>query len=299
MLKLKSILIGHQNPIYSLALSPLENRLFSVGADKGVVEWNLFEGSFKAVTAPIQLSSYSLHAYDQYLALAERLGKIKILDIVQNKVLAESQVGEKAIFGLQYLAQNNELWAIGEDGFIYILDAQKANLIKKVKITEQALRGISLHRDQNLMLIGDKLGNIHQVSTQDQQIIQVIPAHSMGITALSFAPKGDIVYSGGRDAQLKIWNYPSFTMQAQIPAHMNSIYGIATHPNLPIIATASQDKSIKIWHADDYRLLKILSIDKNGEGHKHTVNSLLWDNTGKYLVSAGDDRQIIVWEFTD
>lgn len=114
---------------------------------------------------------------------------------------------------------------------------------------------------------------------------------------MQYAPDGLSLISGGRDAQLKVWSLPDYQLINNIAAHMFSVYTIAFHPTQPYFATCSQDKSIKLWGSDDFKLYKILSLEKNTEGHFHSINKLIWSSDGQYLISTGDDRQVMVWEF--
>ncbi|HZH55358.1 MAG TPA: WD40 repeat domain-containing protein, partial [Sphingobacteriaceae bacterium] len=78
--------------------------------------------------------------------------------------------------------------------------------------------------------------------------------------------------------------------------HMFAIYSMEFHPNLPVFATASRDKSVKIWSAEDFRLLKSLSIEKGWEAHRLSVNALTWHPNGDQLFTTGDDKVIMVWD---
>ncbi|MNV34900.1 WD domain, G-beta repeat [compost metagenome] len=118
----------------------------------------------------------------------------------------------------------------------------------------------------------------------------------MPITALQYAPEGDYLISGSRDAQLKVWSLPHYELINSIAAHMFSIYAIAFHPTKPYFATCSQDKGIKLWGSKDFRLYKILSLEKNTPGHFHSINKMIWTEDGRYLISTGDDRQVMIWK---
>jgi WD40 repeat protein len=100
--------------------------------------------------------------------------------------------------------------------------------------------------------------------------------------------------SGGRDAYLKIWSMDNFSLLQSIPAHNYAIYSISFSPDRKYFATASRDKTVKIWNADTFEVL--VRLDKeNFEGHKNSVNKVLWMENN-FLISAGDDRAIIIWE---
>jgi len=82
-----------------------------------------------------------------------------------------------------------------------------------------------------------------------------------------------------------------------IPAHNWAIYDIVFNPDATLFATASRDKTIKIWDAITYQLLKRIT-KENLNAHTYSVNKLLWSTYNNYLVSAGDDRTIVVREVT-
>jgi WD40 repeat protein len=54
------------------------------------------------------------------------------------------------------------------------------------------------------------------------------------------------------------------------------------------------DKSIKVWNTEDMKLLKVIDRARHG-GHGTSVNKILWLSEHR-LVSAGDDRNIIIWD---
>jgi len=124
-----------------------------------------------------------------------------------------------------------------------------------------------------------------------------LTGHKLPITALQYSKEPNCLISGSRDAQLKFWSLPGYEIENQVGAHMFSIYSIAFHPSAPYFATCSQDKSIKLWGAQDFKLYKILSLEKQTEGHFHSINKLLWSHDGRFLISTGDDRQVMIWRF--
>jgi len=114
------------------------------------------------------------------------------------------------------------------------------------------------------------------------------------VNSVCWHPEGKYLLSGGRDAHLKVWDARNnFELITDIPAHNFAIYHIAFSPDEKLFATASRDKSMKIWDAENFSLL--VRCGKDGqEGHKNSVNRLLWNENG--LVSGADDRSMIVWQ---
>lgn len=119
--------------------------------------------------------------------------------------------------------------------------------------------------------------------------------HTGSVFALENLPDGRVV-SGGRDAVLRVWNEQGREVQT-INAHLLHIHDIRLNPSGRWLATASMDKTIKIWDAGSLELLKVIDQIKM-QAHRASVNTLLWLDEHT-LVSAGDDRQILVMKISD
>lgn len=296
MFKLHTTLTGHRNPIYALAESAKPGILFSAGNDKGIVEWSLNKMEFIMVKWPINSSAYCLCSYEHLLFAGERSGKITCFNFIEQKLVWNEIIHQKPIFDIKILKKKNELLVCSEDGSISIWSLSNFKEIKRIPLSNQTIRKIGVHPEENIIALACKDNRIIIVNTNDYSIINSFEAHLPSTTSISFHPNGDYLISGGRDAQLKVWDTKDYQLIKQIPAHMNSIYKIAFHPTMPIFATASQDKSIKIWDAENFKLFKILSFEKLGVGHKHSVNDLIWTRDGHQLISTGDDCQIHIWD---
>ena len=101
--------------------------------------------------------------------------------------------------------------------------------------------------------------------------------------------------SGGKDAHLNFWDVKSYSLLKSVPAHNFAIYDITFSPDHKLFATASRDKTLKIW---DFKTMELLvRINKeNFDGHVNSVNKLYWSTFNDYLISAGDDKSLIIWK---
>lgn len=290
-------LSGHQNPIYALANSNKAGVFFSAGNDKGVVEWSLETMSFVKVILPVQSSVYALHTYKDLLFIAQRSGLILVFDLLEQKLKATLSHHQKGVFDIKVIAHKNELISTGEDGTVAIWSLTNFALLYNFPVIQNTVRTIALSKDEKEVALGCKDGIIRIYSSEDYGLVKELQGHKFAVTALTYSPEGTYLISGSRDAQLKIWSLPDYHLRESVPAHMFSVYAIAFHPSLPYFATCSQDKSIKLWDSRNFKLYKIMSLEKNTAGHAHSINKLIWSTDGKYLISTGDDRQVMVWEF--
>lgn len=290
-------LSGHQNPIYALANGASENTFYTAGNDKGVVEWSLQSMAFVKVLVPVQSSVYALHRYNDLLFIAQRSGLILVFDLKLEKTVATLSYHEKGVFDVKTIAHKNEIISTGEDGTVAVWSLIDFSLLYHFPVIQNTVRTIAISNQETEVALGCKDGLVRIYNSEDYSLIRELKSHTLPVTSLQYSPNGHFLISGGRDAQLKIWSMPNYELINQIAAHMFSVYAIAFHPTLPYFATCSQDKSIKLWDSENFKLYKILSLEKNTPGHFHSINKLIWSKDGRYLISTGDDRQVMIWEF--
>ncbi|RZM03055.1 MAG: WD40 repeat domain-containing protein, partial [Pedobacter sp.] len=285
------------NPIYSLANTADGNGFYSAGNDKGVVEWSLETMTFVKVLVPVQSSVYALHRYEDLLFIAQRSGLILVYNTSTSTLVSTLTYHKKAVFDIKTIPSKEELISTGEDGEVAVWSLKDFSLLYSFPVISDTIRAIAISGDESEVALGCKDSVVRIYNSSDYGLVKELGAHKMPVTSLQYAPDGRFLISGGRDAQLKVWELPNYELVNNIAAHMFGIYAIAYHPTEPYFATCSQDKSIKLWGADDFKLYKILSLEKNTEGHFHSINKLIWSTDGKYLISTGDDRQVMIWRF--
>ena len=296
MLKHLKTLSGHQNPVYALANADENGIFFSAGNDKGVVEWSLAELAFVKVKTPVQSSVYSLLCYNNLLFIGERSGAFSVYDLTKQEIITRINAHPKPIFDIKVAKSKNELLTTGEDGSVAVWSLLDYSEIYRFQVAYDTVRYIAISPDETEIAFGCKDDLVRIYNLVDYSLKQTLEGHSLPVTSLAYHPSGKYLISGSRDAQLKIWNLPNYELVQTIPAHLFTIYNIVFHPSLPYFATSSQDKSIKLWDAENFKLYKILSLEKGEFGHTNSINKIIWSKDGKYLISTGDDRMVMVWE---
>lgn len=299
MLTHHKTLSGHQNPVYALANSVEKGLFFSAGNDKGVVEWSLADMAFVKVKMPVQSSVYCLAVYQQLLFIGERSGAFSVYDLNEQKVIVRINAHTKPIFDIKIVKSKDEFLTTGEDGSVAVWSLTDFTEIYRFQVAYETVRTIAISADEKEVAFGCKDHRIRIYNLADYSLKQSLEGHTFPVTSLAYHPLGNYLISGSRDAQLKIWSLPNYELTQTIPAHLFTIYSILFHPTLPYFATCSQDKSIKLWDSENFKLYKILSLEKTGVGHSHSINDMIWSADGKYLISTGDDRKVMIWELNE
>lgn len=297
MLEHVKSLSGHQNPVYALTNSGKPGIFFTGGNDKGVVEWSLEKMNYVKVLMLVKTSVYSLEQYKDQLFVGLRSGELSIFDLNKQAVTTNFQAHEKPIFDIVAVPGKQEFLTASEDGTVGVWSLIDHSLLYRIPVSADTVRSIAISIDGQQVAFACKDTTVRIYDLNDYGLLHVLQQHILPVTSVQYSPNGKYLVTGGRDAQLNFWSMPDYQLKHTIPAHMFSIYGIAFNPVRPYFATASQDKSIKIWGTDDLKLHKILSLEKGTAGHTHSINKIMWTPDGEYLISTGDDKLVMVWDW--
>ena len=297
-ISIKSILKGHSEGIYCLSKGFDRNILFSGSADKFVGAWEIATGVFKQPVAKVNDAIYALHYHDPLnnLFIGTRSGNLYLVDTNGGLALRNIAFHQKPIFDIAINTDKNELYLLSGDGSFSVWNLSDLELKKHIKLSNENGRSLSLSEDNAQLAIGLSDNSIRIFDTNNLEQIDYLIGHENSVFTVAFC--GNKLLSGSRDAHLYIWEKQGekYEIKLKIPAHNFTINHICIHPTLPIFATASRDKTIKIWDKDNFQLLKVIDRNKFEESHTHSINKLLWINQNT-LISAGDDKKIIVWDF--
>jgi WD40 repeat protein len=199
------------------------------------------------------------------------------------------------IFDIKYSLETNCFYTAAGDGNFAVCSLDTLSLIKIKKLSNEKVRSIDFNykTSEIALALGDCNIVVFDLHTLDHKIDFL--AHKLASNVVRYSPDGKFLLTGGRDAHLNIWQVENYELVKSVPAHNWAIYDIVFSPDGTLFATASRDKTIKIWDAKTFQLLQRIT-KENFDAHTHSVNKLIWSTYNNYLISAGDDRMVLVRE---
>jgi WD40 repeat protein len=301
-------LTGHQAAVFAVGEGRTPQHLISGAGDGWLVEWDLAKPDVGRLLAKVERNIFSL----QYLKSQNRIvvgdmdGGVRFVNLDNPEKTLNIKHHSKGCFDVQLF--DSQLFTIGGEGNITRWSVAESRSLESLQLSAKSLRGLDICAERREIVVGASDGNVYFLDLDTFELKKTIKtAHTNSVFAVRYTPDGQHVLTGGRDAFLKLWpvNASENEPLLAVPAHLFTLNSIAFHPTNPqIFATASRDKTIKIWafqmadseenHTPSFKLLKVIETIRSG-GHLRSVNRLFWSSFSDYLVSASDDRSVMIW----
>lgn len=290
-------LTGHNAAIFALSPGAQTNEFLSGAGDGWVVRWNLDDPETGRLIAKVETQIFSLcYLPERSIIVAGNMNGgvhwVDLNDSERNRNVAHHQ---KGVFGMCRV--ENGVLTVGGDGMVTRWSTDTFRTVESLQLTNQSLRSIDYQPGRHELAVGSSDNCIYLLDADTLQIKKKIPqAHDNSVFVCRYAPEGRHLLSGGRDAHLKVWDLEEDArLLSSQPAHWFTINDIAFHPSGAWFATGSRDKTIKIWDTASFQLVKVLEGVRDG-CHFNSVNRLFWSSHRGELISASDDRSMIIWE---
>lgn len=287
---------GHNAALYALAPGTGQRHFLTAGGDGWIVAWNLDSPENGRVVAQVPAQVFALCKLDDGRLVAGNMnGGIHWIDLEHPDQTRNLQHHRKGVFAIKQIG--SFVYSCGGDGFLTRWSSEKALSLESIQLSHQSLRCLAYDASRGWLAIGGSDHAIYVLNESTMALQRVLKlAHTSSVFSLAFSPDGRYLWSGGRDAILRIWDIEAdFAPVSAQPAHLYTINDLAFSPDGQWLITASRDRTIKCWDAQSFALLKVIDTLRYGS-HPRSVNRLMWQDG--WLISAGDDRQAMIWEIT-
>jgi WD repeat-containing protein 61 len=284
----------HQAPVYALSEGIHSEQIFTGGGDRIVALWDLESGNQLPFSVRTDAPIYSLFFYvpTQMLFVGCSNGKLHAIDLLSKQEKQAWSLDAKGVFDLKWDISQNRLLVAGGSGILTVLDLSELKVVRSVPLSDGKLRRVAIHKAGHLLAVADNSGPVHVLDADTFQTIETIHSHTDGASAVAWHPSKPVLVSGGKDAFIRCHSIgDEFRQILSFAAHQSTIYDIVYHDNVSCFVSCSRDKTVKWW--DPLTFDPLHRVGHAEGGHKHSVNRLL--TAGSHLITAGDDRQVLVF----
>lgn len=294
-------LTGHNASIFALSPDKAPQYYLSGAGDGWIVRWDLSQPQDGRLVAKVDAQVFSLLYLPEYdkAVVGDMNGGVHWVDLQAPEQTKDIAHHQKGVFAIERVGPH--VFTAGGQGVLTRWSVAESRSLESLRLSQQSLRCIAYAPGRKELAIGSSDNNIYLVDADTLELKQQLTgAHENSVFSLHYSPDEEYLLSGSRDAHLKAWQLGAGmpNLLYSQPAHWFTINCIAFHPSGKWFATGSRDKTIKIWDATNFKLLKVLDTVRNG-CHVNSVNHLMWHDYEDYLISASDDRSMIIWSLVE
>ena len=229
----------------------------------------------------------------------------QILSADEPRLVIDPQGHSDMIKDVMFTPNGKVLVSVSRDKTIRLWDVETGNLIKTIRgEIEEGYKGEifsgALSPDGKILAVGGYLQNniIRLINLYSGKQIATLKGHNNNVYALAFSPDGKLLASGGADYTIKIWSIADLDAntfkapETTIQWKSNYIYDIDFSPDCEKLVIASTHTGIGLCKKVLKKWLKF----PNMKGHNNEVYRVVFSPDGKYIVSGGADRKILLWD---
>jgi len=254
-------LIGHINPVSSVAFSPNGQILASGSMDNTIRLWQVSDG-----------------------VLLQTLGTE--VSNVGNRDTAE-------IWSVAF-SPNGSLLASGSiDGVVQIWQVSNGFLLHTIKGHKDAIPSVTFSPDGGILASGSWDTTVKLWRVSDGTLLSTLAGHTNDVMDVRFSPDGSMLASGSRDSTIRLWRVIDGSLLQIFSENTDWVEDIDFSPDSKLLASATTtgpgDGVVKLWRVSDGLLQRIL------ERHSRPVISVTFSPDGTLLVYGLDDETLLLW----
>ncbi|CAN5522959.1 hypothetical protein BH23BAC1_BH23BAC1_19720 [soil metagenome] len=191
------------------------------------------------------------------------------------------------IYTLKEAGTNNKFFSGAGDGMVVSWDLkepEQGELIARVPASVYALDYCPF---KDLLVLGQNYEGIQLINISSKKLIGSLKLTSAAIFDIKILD--DKIYVGTGAGELIIVNIENLSIKKRIKAAEKSLRCIEVDPLNKRLVAGFSDNIIRIFNLEDYSIIQVI------EAHKNSVFTLCFSPDYHYLLSAGRDAHLRIW----
>jgi WD40 repeat protein len=314
---LVTFLRGHNNYVYKVAFSPVNQLLASAGEDNKIRFWDASTHQSRSSIPPLDPSFrfYSI-AFSRDGKLDGKLlasvgsdGKISLWNVDTGLSDGElSHDGDSSWpISLAFSPKGDFLASGGSDHTVRLWDVDTLEQLGSFSAHPHRVTSVAFSHDGALLASSScvtlselkecKKGEIRLWAisyTPNQQLVPFadLPLinYQSSINAVAFSPTENILAAATGDNTVQLWDSSTGKSLGADHRHSAPATSVAFSPDGLTLASGSVDATILLWD-----VAKRVPMEPPLTGHSAPVTSVAFNPDGNTLVSSSEDKTLILW----
>ena len=303
---------GHRTDVRSLAISS-DDRMLASASQGALKIWNLRTSSCIRTLDCGYALCVAFVPGDKIVIVGNRHGELEVFDIASSTLIDTMKAHDDKVWSLHVHPDGKSLVTASEDkcakffkfevvqeeipGTKSMSSRFKLTHTRTLKVND-AILSIRHSPDGRLVALA-LLDNTVKVFFSDSlKLFLNLYGHKLPVLNLDISYDSKLIVTCSADKNVRLWGLDFGDCHKAIFAHQDTITQVAFVPknqdgNGHHFFSASKDRMVKYWDGDKFEQIQKL------EGHHGEIWAMAVSANADFVVTAGHDKSIRVWNQTD
>ncbi|KAM3538530.1 hypothetical protein ARSEF1564_008557 [Beauveria bassiana] len=303
---------GHRADVRALSLSS-DDKMLATAANGSLKIWNVkTQACIRTFECGYALSCAFLPG-DKVVVVGTKSGELQLFDVASAALLDSVDAHEGAIWSLSVHPDGRSVVSGSADKSAKFWDFRIVQ--EEILGTKRTTPKLKLVHSKTLKVADDilclkfspdskyiaaaLLDNTVKVFFVDSLKLYLnLYGHKLPVLSMDISYDSKLIVTSSADKNIRIWGLDFGDCHKALFGHQDSILQVAFVPhnsdsNGHHFFSSSKDRTIRYWDGDKFEQIQRL------DGHHGEVWAMAVAHRGNFLVSAGHDKSIRVWDETD
>ncbi|KAL1841204.1 hypothetical protein VTJ49DRAFT_7325 [Mycothermus thermophilus] len=304
---------GHRTDIRALALSS-DDKMLASAANGSLKIWNIkTQACIRTFECGYALCCAFLPG-DKVVVVGTKEGDLQLYDVASAALLETVNAHEgHAVWSLQVHPDGRSVVSGGADKTARFWDFKvvqepvlgTTRTIPRLKLVPSRILKVSddilslrFSPDARLLAVALLDSTVKVFFVDSLKLYLNLYGHKLPVLSMDISYDSKFIVTSSADKNIRIWGLDFGDCHRALFGHQDSILQVAFVPHNSDgsghhFFSASKDRTIKYWDADKFEQIQRI------DGHQGEVWALAVARSGTFVVSAGHDKSIRVWDETD
>jgi WD40 repeat protein len=282
---------GHTNWVWSVAWSPVSERLASASADATAQVWDAANGDHPVVhhqTDTVYAVAWSSEG--KRIASAGYDKTVQVWDPTFGDIFFTYSGHTHWVWSVAWSPDGKSIASAGGDKTVQVWNATAGQHIYTYKGHTGNVYSVAWSPDGRLIASASSDGTVQVWFPKNGNLLYTLRLYNTIMWSVAWSPDGKHIAAGSNNNTVQVWDATDGSYQFILGGHTDFVYSVAWSPNGKYIASASGDKTVRIWDASNGHHLMTYS------GHSDIVRSVTWSSDNRRLASASFDKTVQIWQ---
>lgn len=180
----------------------------------------------------------------------------------------------------------------GDDHVVYLWDLSTGTIVQRLRAHQDWVHTLAFSPHGKALASAGSDRRVIFWDVASAEKLYVFESHDHPVTKIAWSHGGDFIAGTGFEDKLRIYDAHTRALVRELKGPCNDMRVVNYSLDDSLLAAGGRDGVVRIWKASDGQHI----VDYHP--HRHRIRGLEFSPDGKYIVTAGEDRQIHVQPLT-